>query len=72
LGNKLLWVTEAETTTSDDPAVNASQLRNAVKTARQLGASRIFFTRYNFTDSNDYSSTNNFGKKWFKKIIRTN
>jgi hypothetical protein len=70
LGSKLLWVTEAETTYSDDPATNANQLRSSVTRARQLGASRIFFTRYNFSNSGDYNATNSFSKKQYKKIIK--
>lgn len=70
LGSKLLWVTEAETTYSDAPAANASQLYSSVARARQLGASRIFFTRYNFSNSEDYNATNNFSKKQYKKIIK--
>jgi hypothetical protein len=46
--NKPIWVTEAEAIVSDDPDVNAAQTLQSTKKALELGAERIFFTRYDF------------------------
>lgn len=70
LSNKSIWVTEAEVITSSDPSVNAAQTYDAVKKARQLGASRIFFTRYNFSDSGDYGSYDKLSKRRYKRITK--
>lgn len=42
--DKPIWVTEAETVVSDDPALNSTQLLNSVQAAEELGAKKIFFT----------------------------
>jgi hypothetical protein len=46
--NKPIWVTEAEAIISDDPDVNAAQTFQSTKRALELGAEKIFFTRYDF------------------------
>jgi len=70
LAQKPIWVTEAEYITSSDYKVNAAQTRGAVRTARQSGASRIFFTRYGFSDSDDYGSSDQYARKQYKKITK--
>lgn len=70
LQNKSLWVTEAETIVSSDPLTNANQTRSAVKRAFQLGASKVFFTRYSFSASQDYGFSDKFAKKYYRKIIK--
>ena len=47
--DKPVWVTEAETFVSDDPTLNATQLRASTERAIELGAERIFFTTPSFT-----------------------
>jgi len=46
--DKPIWVTEAETIISDNPNINATQTLNSTKKALDLGAEKIFFTRYDF------------------------
>ncbi len=48
---KPIWVTEAEAVVSDDPDINATQTFNSTKKALELGAEKIFFTRFDFTVS---------------------
>ncbi len=45
---KPIWVTEAEAVVSDNPDLNATQTLKSTKKALELGAKRIFFTRYDF------------------------
>lgn len=45
---KQIWVTEAETFVSEDPALNATQLLLSSREALNLGAKRIFYTSLNF------------------------
>lgn len=70
LGSKPIWVTEAEVILSSDAATNATQTYNSTKSARALGAQRIFFTRYSFSDSQNYGASNKFAKKWYKRITK--
>ncbi|MDI6777960.1 MAG: hypothetical protein QMD77_02110 [Patescibacteria group bacterium] len=70
LDSKPIWVTEAEAIISSDTTTNATQTYNSARSARALGAQRIFFTRYSFSDSQDYSSSNKFSKKWYKRITK--
>ena len=70
LGSKPIWVTEAEAIISSDAVTNATQTYNSAKSARALGAQRIFFTRYSFSDSQNYGASNKFAKKWYKKITK--
>ncbi|MDO8886166.1 hypothetical protein, partial [Candidatus Oleimmundimicrobium sp.] len=46
--NKPIWVTEAEAIISDDIDINATQVLQSTKKALELGAEKIFFTRYDF------------------------
>ncbi len=48
LEDKPIWVTEAETFISDDPDINAAQLKESTKKAFELGAERIFYTSSDF------------------------
>ena len=46
--NKPVWVTEAETFVTSDPAKNATQLKASTKKALELGAEVIFYTGHDF------------------------
>lgn len=46
--DKPIWVTEAEAFISDDEDINATQTWMSTKRALELGANKIFFTRYDF------------------------
>jgi hypothetical protein len=48
--NKPIWVTEAEGMVSSDPDLNATQILASTKKALELGAAKIFYTRYEFTN----------------------
>ncbi|KKK76427.1 hypothetical protein LCGC14_2863750 [marine sediment metagenome] len=45
---KQIWVTEAETFVSQEPALNATLLRDASRQAFDLGAKRVFYTSIDF------------------------
>ncbi len=66
LGSKPIWVTEAEAIISSDAATNATQTYNSTKSARALGAQKIFFTQYDFGGSMKQKEI----KKWYKRITR--
>lgn len=44
-----IWVTEAESFVSEDPDLNAAQLRYSVQQVLNLGVKKIFFTSTNFS-----------------------
>jgi hypothetical protein len=64
LDGKPIWVTEAEAIISDDAAANYTQTYNSARQAISLGASRIFFTRYGFPDTDKQT------KKRYKRVTR--
>lgn len=70
LDSKPIWVTEAEAIISSDATTNATQTYNSVKSARNFGAQKIFFTRYGFSGSQDYGSSDKFAKRWYKRITK--
>lgn len=47
---KPIWVTEAEAMVTDDASKNATQTWKSSQKALELGAQKIFFTRYEFDD----------------------
>jgi hypothetical protein len=47
---KPIWVTEAEAIVTDDASKNATQTWKSTQKALELGAEKIFFTRYEFED----------------------
>jgi hypothetical protein len=47
---KPVWVTEAEAIVTDDTSKNATQTWKSAQKALDLGAEKIFFTRYEFED----------------------
>lgn len=49
---KPVWVTEAEAFISSDPDINATQTYESTKKALNIGAEKIFFTRYEFENFN--------------------
>lgn len=49
--SKPIWVTEAEAIVSKDDQTNRSQTIASGKQALQLGAEKIFFTRYEYADA---------------------
>lgn len=49
--DKPIWVTEAEAMISDDPDINATQTYESTKKALEFGAEKIFFTRFEFQNS---------------------
>lgn len=50
---KPIWVTEAEAIISKEADVNATQTKESTKKAIELGAERIFYTRYDFNVRGD-------------------
>lgn len=46
---KPIWVTEAESFITDNPAINATQLNMSTKKAFELGAEKIFYTSRDFS-----------------------
>lgn len=50
---KPVWVTEAEIIISDNASINATQTWKSSQKALDLGAEKIFFTRYEFTANKD-------------------
>ena len=50
---KPIWVTEAEAIISSDPSANATQTKKSTQKAIELGAEKIFFTRYDFNIRQD-------------------
>lgn len=66
LASKPIWVTEAEAIVSDNADANAAQTYNSTKSARSLGAQKIFFTRYGFEGQMTAKKI----KKHYKSITR--
>ncbi|MFA6963517.1 MAG: hypothetical protein WC227_02265 [Patescibacteria group bacterium] len=58
--NKPIWVTEAEALISSDPDINATQILASTRKAIELGAAKIFYTRYEFTNQENMMTPRGF------------